>query len=156
MKDHPEGVSAHTYEKSAGGVIIGDSGTIVLVLAKDNTRWLFPKGHVETEETDEQAARREIEEETGLRDLEYIDDLGSYERHPLNPDGSPNTNVMKEIHMYLFAAAPHAILAPVMIEEIIEARWFPFRELGEHIGNDKDRAWFATVADRVQQAIQRD
>jgi len=142
--------------RSAGGVVIGDGGTIALVQAKNNTAWLFPKGHIEEGETDETAARREIREETGLTDLEYIDDLGTYERLRLLADNTPTGDEMKEIHMFLFAAVPHATLAPEATDEIGEAKWFSYRELAEHIGNEKDRVWFATVFERVRQAIQRD
>lgn len=34
--------------------------------------WDFPKGHLEQGESEKQAAAREIEEETGLRDISFI------------------------------------------------------------------------------------
>lgn len=139
-------------ERTAGGVVLGDSGTIAMVRRSD--AWLFPKGHVDEGETDEQAARREIAEETGLTGLELIDDLGSYERYAINKDGTDNPDRMKEIHMFLFAAEPHALLAPTM--EIEEARWVSFSRLVSEIGNAKDKAWFTTVFERVRHAIQRD
>ena len=116
--------------------------------------WLFPKGTVEDGETDEQAARREIEEETGLTGLELIDDLGTYERYAMNEDGTDDTSRVKEIHMFLFAAEPHSELAPAL--EIEEAKWLSFSRLVTEIGNAKDKAWFTTVFERVRHAIQRD
>jgi tRNA nucleotidyltransferase (CCA-adding enzyme) len=53
-------------ERSCGAIVIHD-GKILLVQERKNRNWGFPKGHVEGEETDEQAATREIYEETGLR-----------------------------------------------------------------------------------------
>ncbi len=140
---------------SAGGIVIGDAGTIALVRNRGgNGAWLFPKGHLEQGETDEAAARREIEEETGLVNLELLDDLGTYERFGIKPEGGYDLSRPKRIHMFLFAAEPHASLAPSM--EIEEARWLPYRDLGTHIGDEKDRAWYASVFDRVREAIQRD
>lgn len=142
-------------EFTAGGIVIGDNGTIAMVKHEHGTgMWLFPKGHLDSGETDEEAARREVAEETGLKNLEYIDDLGSYMRYPINIDGSENITVNKSIHMYLFAAEAHAELKPTM--EIEEARWVPYRLVVDEIGNEKDRAWFATVFPRIREAIQRD
>ena len=142
-------------EACAGGIVIGDAGTIALVRRRDGDgAWLFPKGHIDADESDEAAARREVLEETGLADLEYIDDLGSYERSAINADGSENPSRRKRIHMFLFAAPMHAQLAPSL--EIEEARWVPLPRLIEAIGNAADRAWFVSVFERVRLAVQRD
>lgn len=140
--------------RSAGGIVLGDGGTVVLVQSRASGFWTFPKGHVDEGETDEEAARREIEEESGLTDLELLDDLGEYERPHIMPDGSDDPDEIKVIHMYLFAAPPHATL--MASHEMQDARWVPFRELAEHIAYLKDRVWFSTVAPRVREAIQRD
>jgi 8-oxo-dGTP pyrophosphatase MutT (NUDIX family) len=152
METSPEINKART----AGGIVIGDAGTIAMIKSKNSQSWLFPKGHIEDGETDEEAAVREIAEETGLTNLEYIDDLGEFDR-PVDPAGMFEA---KTVHMFLYAAQPHAELAPTL--EIEEARWIPFREVAEILGTPntewfiKDRAWFATVFDRVKEAIQRD
>ena len=145
--------------RSAGGIVLGDGGAVALVRARGgNGAFLFPKGHIENGETDEQAARREIAEETGLTDLELIDDLGEFVR-PL-ADYEKRGTVAKEIKMFLFAAPAHAKLMPTL--EIEKARWVPFREVPEVLGSPhsgwfiKDRAWFSSVFERVREAIQRD
>ncbi len=134
----------------AGGVIIGDGGSIALVHRETTGVWTFPKGRIETGETDEEAALREIEEEVGLTDLEFIDDLGSFERTRAGlPDGEH-----KVIHLFLYAASRGAVLTPA--NEISEAVWVPYREVAMKLNIDKDRAWYASVFDRVREAIQRD
>lgn len=140
--------------RSAGGVVLGDSGTIALVQSATSGFWTLPKGHVDPGETDEEAARREIHEEAGLTDLEFIDDLGTYERPHILPDGSDDPYETKTIHMFLFAAQPHASLLPT--HEMQAARWVSFRELANEIAYMKDRVWLASVAKRIQEAIQRD
>lgn len=141
--------------RSVGGIVIGDHGTIAMVRHRNgNGAWIFPKGHPEENESDEEAARREIEEESGLTNLELIDDLGSYERHPILPDGREDRMEMKEIHMYLFSSTPGAPLLPTM--EIDVAQWVPLQKVVTETGNIADRAWFVTVFERVRQAIQRD
>ncbi len=60
-------------EKSAGGLVLrpGRGGHQVLMVEVKNLlgeiRWTFPKGHLEKGETNEGAALREVEEETGWR-----------------------------------------------------------------------------------------
>src|SRR6185436_5441679 len=73
--------------ESAGGIVRGPDGRIVLVHQHGNS-WSFPKGAVEKEESLLEAAKREIEEETGITELSYIRDLGSYERYSIGKDGT--------------------------------------------------------------------
>lgn len=135
--------------------MLGDHGTIALVWSKNSQSWLFPKGRIDDGEDDETAARREVAEETGLIDVEYIDDLGSFERP--GSSGKPS----KIIHMYLFAARPHAILSPSL--EIEKAQWTSLSRVLNVLGEGEhtswfvaDRAWFVSVFERVRQAVQRD
>ena len=144
-------------ERCAGGIVLGDSGTIAMIWSCNSQAWLFPKGHIEEEETDEAAAKREVTEETGLTHLEYIDDLGSFTR-----PGSGSWEG-KSIHMYLFAAQPHAQLAEGDGHEIEKTTWMPLSHVATELGKGEneqwftaDRAWFSTVFERVRQAIQRD
>lgn len=51
---------------SAGGVVFRPSGKVLLLRRADERRWCLPKGTVEADESPEEAARREIREETGL------------------------------------------------------------------------------------------
>lgn len=51
-------------EITAGGIVF--NGDRVLVLRNLKGAWVFPKGHVELGESHEQAALREVQEESGL------------------------------------------------------------------------------------------
>ena len=58
-------------ETSAGGVVFrrDAEGSARYLLIRDSYRnWGFPKGHLEPAEPPADAARREVAEETGLRD----------------------------------------------------------------------------------------
>ncbi|RMH08315.1 MAG: NUDIX hydrolase [Nitrospirae bacterium] len=57
------------FEYSAGGVVF-NNGQCLMIRARNlqgRAVWTFPKGHVDQRETSEQAALREVEEETGWR-----------------------------------------------------------------------------------------
>ncbi|MEI6169525.1 MAG: NUDIX domain-containing protein [Candidatus Saccharibacteria bacterium] len=64
-------------EYTAGGVVfrVKNAQLEFLLLQDVKGRWSIPKGHVESGETLEQTAIREIGEETGLMDIKIIDKL---------------------------------------------------------------------------------
>ena len=52
--------------EAAGGVVQGDDGRVLLVHRPRYDDWTLPKGKLDPGETFEQAALREVREETGL------------------------------------------------------------------------------------------
>ena len=67
-------------EPTSGGIIFRltpDQKDIEVLLIQDSKgRWTIPKGHIEPGETAKMTARREIEEETGLRNVSVLSWLG--------------------------------------------------------------------------------
>src|SRR5471032_1576500 len=111
------------YEVSAGGLVLRRNGATLdaLLIGRGMPRvWSLPKGHVEARETHEQAALREVREETGcwaeiLIKLSYI----SYWFY-LN-----RTKHKKSVHFYLMRylsgdTANHD-------HEVDEAAWFEIK-----------------------------
>lgn len=65
-----------TKETSVGAFIYkieNDEILFLLIYSKRNSEWGFPKGHVETNETELETAKREIKEETGITDIEFVE-----------------------------------------------------------------------------------
>ncbi|AWA43865.1 NUDIX hydrolase [Trueperella pyogenes] len=92
-------------ETSAGGVIVSvyRGNAYVAVIARRNRggrlEWCLPKGHLEGAETAEQAAVREISEETGI--------FGRVLTHLASIDywfSSPDHRVHKVVHHFLLEA----------------------------------------------------
>jgi 8-oxo-dGTP pyrophosphatase MutT (NUDIX family) len=52
---------------SAGGVVVDRGGRIALVRERGKAGWGLPKGRIEPRESLEEAALREVREETGIR-----------------------------------------------------------------------------------------
>jgi 8-oxo-dGTP pyrophosphatase MutT (NUDIX family) len=76
----PEGIRE---DESAGGIVVRIMDRQVQVaLVREGTHdlYILPKGGIETGESPETAARREIEEEAGLTGLHYLAPLGVQER----------------------------------------------------------------------------
>ena len=67
-------------EKSAGAIIyrIKDNMPHYLLLHYPSGHWEFAKGHIEEGENPEDAAKREIQEETGLTDIAIVPGFKEY------------------------------------------------------------------------------
>ncbi|MBR2803362.1 NUDIX domain-containing protein [Candidatus Saccharibacteria bacterium] len=67
-------------EPTSGGIVFrltNDQKDVEILLIQDSKgRWTIPKGHIEPGETAKMTARREIEEETGLRNFSILTWLG--------------------------------------------------------------------------------
>lgn len=80
-------------EKSCGAIVYNQNNE-VLVVKHNAGHWDFPKGHMETNETEQQTAIREVKEETNI-DVELYDNY-RYEIHY-----SPKENVEKTVVFFL-------------------------------------------------------
>ena len=84
---------------SSGGVIQNGEGRILLLKRKQEGTWVLPKGRVEPGESLRETAIREVAEETGLKDLRVIREIGLV-RYLFfwRPD---NVNYRKTVHYFL-------------------------------------------------------
>ncbi len=64
--------------QSAGGVVFRrvNGDVEILLLKHEGGKWMLPKGTIETGETPEAVALREVREETGLSNVRVVGDLG--------------------------------------------------------------------------------
>lgn len=117
-------------ERSAGGLVIREDEVL---LVKDRYgRWTLPKGHVEPGETDEEAALREIREETGVRG-KILRPLG-VTRYVF---GKGKRRVAKTV-VYYEVAYVDGEVAPQK-GEILEAQWVPMEKMVEMVDYDNVR-----------------
>jgi 8-oxo-dGTP pyrophosphatase MutT (NUDIX family) len=92
---------SHSLEVSAGGFVISKhDAKLVALMARFNRggklEWCIPKGHLEANETNEQAALREVFEETGLEaEITYY--LGKVSYQFIQGGNKIN----KTVHVYL-------------------------------------------------------
>lgn len=110
-------------EISAGGVVFqADAGGHQILLVQDrHGRWCLPKGGVEAGETHEQAALREVKEETGISGeirLPLGESRYTYRDH--------RGTITKTVHYFLVQATGGEVVA--QRSEVQDARWFPKEE----------------------------
>jgi len=127
---------------SAGGVVTNSEGK-VLVVSQQGTSWSLPKGHIDPGEDALGAARREIYEESGIRDLEFVRELGSYERHKIGVNGGDDRSELKVITMFLFRTG-ETLLKPVDADNP-EAKWVEKSKVARLLTHEKDREFFQGV-----------
>jgi ADP-ribose pyrophosphatase YjhB (NUDIX family) len=119
-------------EVSAGGLVIDSTGTKGLLIGrrdlKDQSRerllWSLPKGHIEEGETPEQAAIREVQEETGI-ESEISRELGVIDFWFM----AGGNRIHKTVHHFLFKEIGGE-LTP-QITEVDDVGWFPLTEIVE-------------------------
>lgn len=112
-------------ETSAGGVVFRLDGRepLFLLIRDSYQNWGFPKGHVESGERPEQAAVREVSEETGLGELTVrgsIDTINWFFRFR-------GQLIHKYCHFYLIETA-ESETSPQRAEGITACRWTNFGE----------------------------
>jgi ADP-ribose pyrophosphatase YjhB (NUDIX family) len=124
------------HETTAGGVIFRknkqDPSKVEILLIQDaKDRWTIPKGHVEEGEEPKQTAEREINEETGLKEMKVFNWLGKvsfrYRRG--------QTLVLMTMHIYLVQALGDT--DDLVGEDWLNAiTWFPATDAIDKIAYD--------------------
>jgi mutator protein MutT len=108
-------------EFSAGGVVVRDEREVVVIVptrraADGSSVVALPKGHVDPGETPEQAATREVREETGVR-ARLVERLGET-RYWYRRDGR---TIPKAVVFFLFEYVEGDVSKHD--EEVEQARW---------------------------------
>ena len=128
--------SKRVEEISAGGLVVDKSGEMGLLIGRIDKRgrmlWSLPKGHIEAGESPEEAALREVCEETGIksaitRSLGVIDFWFMAE----------GKRIHKTVHHFLFAEKSGK-LEP-QLSEVDEVKWFPLDDIAKTLAYPDER-----------------
>ena len=103
---------------------------ILLVKHKKFNKWVQPGGHIEDEETPEEAALRETYEETGIK-VKLLGERFPREDDFIKPLGiQKNRNKEGDVHIdIIYAGVPVNDVEGHISDESIDLHWFTRKEL---------------------------
>jgi|SRR3989338_4922304 len=129
-------------ETSAGGIVYrkGEKKVFILMIKDHNDKWTFPKGAIEKGESKEQAALREVQEETGIK-AEIIDKLDD-NKFFFTRDGE---KVFKIVHLFLMRTEQKELRAQWEVKDV---KWFDIDDVLKNIG-------YKNQADIIKKAIEK-
>jgi 8-oxo-dGTP diphosphatase len=107
--------------EAAGGIVLDDDGRVALVHRPRYDDWSLPKGKLDPGESFEEAALREVEEETGMR-CRLLDELDPVEYRD-------NKGRQKLVRYWLMAVDQDPGFVPN--DEVDELRWVHPEEAAE-------------------------
>ncbi len=112
---------------AAGGWVFNSKQELLMI--KRLGLWDIPKGHLEADENLKKCAKREVEEETGVKKLKIINKLG-ISRHLFERKGIYK---VKETHWYKMHSDYRGPLKPQTEESIEKARWIKEEDIEEKL-----------------------
>ncbi len=128
-------------KESAGGIIVNEKNEVVVVFT-DTKSWQFPKGTVEKGENYFKTAIREIEEETGLKNLKLIKKLQTYIRSS-HDKGKP---IIRGIHYYLFNINKQKVIPKA---EVSKCEWISINKAEDKLTYGEDKEFFNKVKKEI-------
>jgi 8-oxo-dGTP pyrophosphatase MutT (NUDIX family) len=135
---------------SAGGVTFrkqGDRVEVALISVGEQLRWQLPKGMVAEGETHEQAALREVREETGLA-AEVIAPLDKVEYWFYASRHGRRVRFHKFVHFFLMRFLDGSVSDHDF--EVNEARWVEIGKAQEMLAFESDRRMVALARERIE------
>ncbi len=125
---------------TAGGIVIQQDTSKVLVVEQNNNTWSLPKGHLDLGEDALSAAKREIKEESGVTKLKLIKRIGSYSRYKINLDGDDDLSELKNIVFFLFFTSDKKLKPTDSANP--SAQWVNHKNVSSLLTHPKDKTFF--------------
>tara|TARA_B100001750_G_scaffold236790_1_gene241103 strand:+ start:551 stop:979 length:429 start_codon:yes stop_codon:yes gene_type:complete len=129
-------------EKSCGVVLFNGQKVLLLQYAKGQKEgdwdlqghWDFPKGHVDKGETEVETATRELEEETGIKNIIFLDKFRKTINYNIQKG---DRNIAKEVVFFVATTVEKEIN---LSHEHVDCGWFDFTTALKQLTYDNARS----------------
>jgi 8-oxo-dGTP pyrophosphatase MutT (NUDIX family) len=118
-----------TLVTAAGGLVENEQGEYLLIHRRG--KWDLPKGKLDSGETIEQCAVREVEEETGLQQPQ-LQQLITVTYHTYKEFGK---HILKDSHWYKMNVTGQQVLVPQTEEDIHSLQWVKKTHLHKYMND---------------------
>jgi 8-oxo-dGTP pyrophosphatase MutT (NUDIX family) len=127
-----------TYTASGGVLTNAEGSRILLLIRPSSDEVRLPKGHVEPDESPQEAALREVAEEAGYDDIEIVADLGEQlVAFPLGDKVVRRT----EYYFLMRARSLHHVERPTVDAQQFFTIWVTWDEALAYITFEAEREW---------------
>jgi 8-oxo-dGTP pyrophosphatase MutT (NUDIX family) len=148
----PDGRGRKTRnEHSSGGAVISyrdDRPFVAMIATRNRTRWGLPKGAVAKGETSEQAALREVQEETGIL-ADIITPLDTIEYYFRAGD----TLIRKRVDFYLMQYVGGK-LTP-QLSEVDDVEWVELSEAIRRASFESEKKLLSSALEQIESVPKR-
>ena len=135
-------------EHSSGGAVIhtlDGRPHVAMIATRNRTRWGLPKGAVSKGETSEQAALREVQEETGIL-ADIVSPLDTIEYYFRAGD----TLIRKRVDFYLMSYVGGA-LTP-QLTEVDDVEWVELSEAIRRASFESEKKLLSSALEQIESA----
>jgi len=136
-------IKKFTLVQAAGGLVKNEKDEILMIFRRDY--WDFPKGKLDKNEKLETCALREVEEETGLKNIE----LKKYLLTTYHTYHEGTRHILKESHWFNMIVKGEQKLIPQTNEDISEVTWIDRSSIGYYL-----KKAYPMIADIMEAAKQ--
>lgn len=113
--------------------------------------WAFPKGHKDDGESEEQAARRELFEETGISEIKLLHRKTYGESYAFERNGDRYEKVVK--YFLGLTSTMESTIQKEFMNEITDVRWLQYSELTELLTFPEARKVAAEIYEDLQHGV---
>lgn len=120
---------------------------LFLLIQHRGGHWAFPKGHANVGETEIETARRELREETGIKDVDLRTDKVFEERYQKTKWREPKKKVIKSVRYYIGDVKTARIR--LQAAEVRDHKWVTYAEARKLITFEASR----TILEEAAKAL---